>query len=266
MLDAHHGDLHDLPELGIVAVSATAPGLMLSASGPRPLPWHSVALDFHRIDPEPVRQLQGLALPPVQSRGIAMIAAGHLLRLREGNRFFVAVENSPSPRAPRPGELNDGQFLCEVAQAADCGIVLDLDRPLPVCGNSRRGVLSVFNALPAQRVIAVRIGERNLERHRALLAAVVGRLPRLRAILVTRVGAPGDQGEPAATLSMGSLEAIWRRRGRACRQPGGRLLSSASRKEPAAGPPTPYPDGFSRSSRPGSGRRQRGPYAYLQPG
>lgn len=265
MHDANHGDLHDLPELGVVAVCAASPGLMFSASGPRPLPWHSVALDFHRIDPEPVRQLQGLALPPVQSRGIAMIAAGHLLRLREGNRFLVAVENTANPRAPRPGELNDGQFLCEVAQAADCGIVLDLDRPLPVCGNSRRSVLGVFDALPAPRVIAVRIGERNLERHRALLAAVVGRLPRLKAILVTRADA-GDGVETFAAPSFEGLEAIWQRRGCACRQTGGRLHASPSRKDASAGPPMPYPDGFSRSSRPGSGRRQRGPYAHLQPG
>jgi|GEM_PF-5785311 len=265
MLDRLPDDLRNLPELGVVAVREGSPQLMLSASGPQPLPWHSIALDFHRIEPEPVRQLQGLALPPVQSRGIAMIAAGHLLRLREGNRFLVAVENNPNPRAPRPGELNDGQFLGEVAEAADCGIVLDLDRPLPVCGPSRRGVLGVFEALPVHRVIAVRIGGTHLEQHRKLLAAVVSRLPRLKAILVTRA-VDGDTAGTPASHPCSSLDAIWQRRGRACRPPGDGVGSPATGKDPAATPPMPYPDGFSRSSRPGSGRRQRGPHAHLQPG
>lgn len=259
-------DLHDLPELGVVGVRAGAPGLMLTATGARPLPWRSLALDFHDIDPEPVRPLEGLALPPVQSRGIAMIAAGHLLRLREGQRVAVAVENTPRPRAPRPGELNDGQFLREVAESADCGIVLDLDRPLPVCEGPRRGVLGVFDALPAHRVIAVRITAHRLEQQRALLAAVVARLPRLRAILVVCTGADTADGETLARLADPTLLAIWRRRGRAVQRHGVRVHAAGVRKEHASGPPTPYPDGFSRSSRPGSGRRQRGPYTYLQPG
>lgn len=260
-----HGDLHDLPELGVVGVSATAPGLMLTATGARPLPWRSIALDFHDIEPEPVRLLEGLALPPVQSRGIAMIAAGHLLRLREGQRVVVAVENTLRPRAPRPGELNDGQFLREVAESADCGIVLDLDRPLPVCDRSRRGVLGVFDALPVHRVIAVRISAHHLEDRRALLAAVVARLPRLRAILVACTGGDTAIGPPACLAEPG-LQAIWRRRGRAFQRHGIRVHAAGASKENASGPPTPYPDGFSRSSRPGSGRRQRGPYTYLQPG
>lgn len=264
MLDPD-GDLHELPELGIVAVSASMPGHMLTATGPRPLPWRSVALDFHGIDPEPVRQLEGWALPPVQSRGIAMIAAGHLLRLREGRRIAVAVENTPRPRAPRPGELNDGQFLCEVAETADCGIVIDLDRPLPVCGQSRRGVLGVFDALPAHRVIAVRVSAHNLARQRAVLSAVVARLPRLRAILVACTASEAGTDPQVCPITSG-LEAIWRRRGKACQRHGIRVHKANARKDAAYGPPTPYPDGFSRSSRPGSGRRQRGPFTHLQPG
>lgn len=258
------GDLHELPELGIVPVSAASPDRIMTTAGPRPLPWHSIALDFHGIEPEPVRQLQGLALPPVQSRGIAMIAAGHLVRLREGQGVAMAVENTPCPRAPRPGELNDGQFLREVAEAADCGIVLDLDRPLPVCGSSRRGILAVFDALPLHRVVAVRIGRHNLARHRAVLAAVVTRLPRLRAILVACPA--GEQGAPELPDADFGLDAIWQRRGRDCQRDGLRGQKSNARKEAAYGPPTPYPDGFSRSSRPGSGRRQRGPYSHLQQG
>ena len=250
-----YGDLHALPELGVVAVPADASDLMLTPRGMRSLPWRSVALDFHGIDPEPVRQLQGLALPPVQSRGIAMIAAGHLLRLREGQRVVMAVENTRHPRAPRPGELNDGQFLGEVAQIADCGIVLDLDRPGPVCGGSRRGLLGVFGALPADRVIAVRIRAGELDRQRGLLAALVARLPRLRAILVA-----------GGTTEVDSrLEAIWRRRGRACATAGLRTGAATSRRQTNQPPQMPYPEGFSRSSRPGAGRRQRGPFSHLLP-
>lgn len=259
------GDLHELPELGVVPVSATSPGRMLTVAGLRPLPWHSIALDFHGIDPEPVRQLQGLTLPPVQSRGIAMIAAGHLLRLREDHQVAMAVENTPYPRAPRPGELNDGQFLCEVAESADCGIILDLDRPFPVCGSSRRGALGVFDALPTHRVIAVRISAHNRARHRAVLAAVVARLPRLRAILVACPHSEPNDGLDPSTVGL-DLEAVWQRRGRACQRHGRGTHEANARKESAYGPPTPYPDGFPRSSRPGPGRRQRGPCSHLQPG
>lgn len=250
-----YGDLHALPELGVVAVSVNAPDLMLTPRGMRPLPWRSVPLDFHGIDPEPVRQLEGLALPPVQSRGIAMIAAGHLLRLREGQRAAMAVENTHHPRAPRPGELNDGQFLGEVAQIADCGIVLDLDRPGPVCGGSRRGLLGVFAALPAHRVIAVRIRACNLERQRGLLSALVARLPRLRAILVAGAAAEVDPG----------LQAIWDRRGRVCAAVGLRTGVATSQRQANQPPQMPYPEGFSRSCRAGSGRRQRGPFSHLLP-
>jgi hypothetical protein len=262
----HALELSELPELGPALLNPHDASRVLTLDRRSvELPWQSVPLDFHEIEAEPVRKLSGLALPPVQSRGIAMIAAGHLTRIREQAGVSIAIENSPRPRPPHPGELNDGEFLREVAEQADCGIVLDLDRPLPATAHSGRDVLRVFSALPVERVLAVRIAAGSVHQRRGTLAAAVSRLPCLRAILVTPAGEA-----PGAGFGWGPIGAelarIWQLRGRT------RLRFAADQVDPQTGntvPPTRFPthpDSVPRSSRLLTGRRQRGSSTFQSPG
>lgn len=257
-------DLHllGLPELGIAVVDPDRPGMVRTAAGERHLPWRSVPLDFHDIDAEPVRGLSGLSLPPVQSRGIALIAAGHLIRLSENGDSPVLVENTPHPRAAKPGELDDARFLAEVARCSGCGVLLDLDRPLSVPARSRRDGLASLAALPLERVVAVRVGWPLSAGVFARLAVITARLPRLRALIIDP---PRFSTQPAPTLAEveSQLARVWARRGRVELPARARGARGADAELPP-GRSARYPEGFSRSARSSGGRRQRDTFPFMR--
>ena len=109
----------------------------------------------------------------------------------------VAFEVPVSYLPRRPGEMPDGAFAAEVAEAADCGILLDLHNLLCNERNGRQSVAEFCNSIPLERVWEIHLagGEAAggfwVDAHCGLVepalmefvASIVPQLPALRAII-----------------------------------------------------------------------------------
>jgi uncharacterized protein len=140
----------------------------------------------------------GFMLPPLQSpAGVALATANIRQRRNALGGIRLAVETPVSYLPPIPGEWPDGAFVAAVAEAADCGILLDLHNALCNARNGRQSVAAFCNALPLERVWELHLagGEREagfyVDAHSGLVepelmeiaAALIPRLPQLRAII-----------------------------------------------------------------------------------
>jgi uncharacterized protein len=139
----------------------------------------------------------GFFLPPAQCRRGVEIAAEQIRRRRVTTGVPVAFEVPVSYLPRRPGEMPDGAFAAEVAEAADCGILLDLHNLLCNERNGRQSVAEFCNSIPLERVWEIHLagGEAAggfwVDAHCGLvepalmeiLASIVPQLPALRAII-----------------------------------------------------------------------------------
>ena len=158
----------------------------------------------------------GFFLPPAQSPDGVARAAGHVAAYQAASGLPFLIETGVSYLQPRPGELSDGAFVGGVAEAADCGILLDLHNLLANERNGRQPVDGVLAELPLDRVLEVHLAggfeARGfwLDAHHgppdeellALAARVLPRLPNLRALIWEAVP------ESLAALGVGGVRAI----------------------------------------------------------
>ena len=141
-------------------------------------------------------QPTGFFLPPVQSEPSVQLAAAHLRQRQTSLQLPIAFETGVSYLRKLPNELPDGVFWSEVAEQADCGILLDLHNIWTNARNGRDSVQEVLDALPLHRVVELHIagGEELqgywLDAHTQLApqevlsiaAELIPQLPSLRAI------------------------------------------------------------------------------------
>ena len=180
-------------------------------------------------DAEPI--FAGFMLPPRQSPAGVALAAANIRRHRAAACGGVpfAVETPVNYLPPLPGEIADGEFVAAVAEAADCGILLDLHNVLCNARNGRQSVGDFVAALPLDRVCEIHLaGGENVsgfwvDSHSGLAepelieiaAEVIPRLPNLRAvvleILPERVAAAGLA---AIGRQLAQLHDLWETRGR----------------------------------------------------
>jgi uncharacterized protein (UPF0276 family) len=170
----------------------------------------------------------GFMLPPLQSTAGVQAAAANIRRYRKAiGGIPFAVETPVNYLPPIPGEWPDGNFVAAVAEAADCGILLDLHNALCNARNGRQTISEFCNALPLERVWELHIagGEHEVgfyvDAHSGLAgievmeiaAALVPKLPRLRAIIFEimpeRVA---EVGLAAIGRQLGQIKEIWNTR------------------------------------------------------
>lgn len=157
-----------------------------------------------RPQPEALPVSAGFMLPSLQSQRMVEIAAENIRRhraqLREHRAAFpelpLAIETAVNYLPPMPGEWPDGVFVAAVAEAADCGILLDLHNLLCNQRNGRQSIEGFCRALPLDRVWEIHLagGESEaglyLDAHSGLIcpelmetaAELVPKLPNLAAI------------------------------------------------------------------------------------
>jgi uncharacterized protein (UPF0276 family) len=177
----------------------------------------------------------GFFLPPAQCRDGVAQAAGHIIQRRAATGMPIAFENPVSYLPPCPGEMPDGEFAAEVAEAADCGILLDLHNLLCNERNGRQSVAEYCRSIPLERVWEIHLAGGQFERgfwldahsgvvEPALLeivADIVPRLPSLRALIFEIV--PDfitGTGLSAIAGCLGQLNDIWAASRRAVVTPG----------------------------------------------
>jgi uncharacterized protein (UPF0276 family) len=171
-------------------------------------------LSFNRARSGSVRHA-GYLLPPVPRVETVRAAVGHIARFQdEYDRPFL-VETPTSYLRPVAGDLTDGTFVAQIAEQADCGILLDLHNVWANDLNGRQPVVEFLAEIPLDRVWEVHLAggvyldDLYLDAHIGavpgplldLARAVIPRLPRVRAILfeavpdsVGRLGAEGLAG------------------------------------------------------------------------
>ena len=167
-------------------------------------------------------------LPPIPARGTVRRTAGRIRAVADALGRPVAVENVTFYLWPE-GDLDPVDFVAEVVEAADCGLLLDVNNLVVNARNDGRDVRADLARLPLERVVHLHVagGERWasfdtwVDTHGAdvpdevldLLPAVLARtgpvpviyerdskLPDLDALLATcaRVAAAAGRSEPRA--------------------------------------------------------------------
>jgi uncharacterized protein len=159
--------------------------------------WASEHLSFNRVPTAFGSTFAGFLLPPQQSPSGVAVAASNMRQLQQMVEAPLAFETGVNYLLPTGGEMSDGDFFSSVAQAADCGIVLDLHNLWVNECNGRQGVKEVIARLPRERVWEIHVAGGStldgyrLDSHDGLvpaevmneLEASIHSFPNLRAVM-----------------------------------------------------------------------------------
>lgn len=115
-------------------------------------PWASEHLSFNRL-PGPAESTNtGFLLPPLQTPASVALAATNITQVQRHLGVPFAFETGVNYLQPRADELSDGAFFAQVAEQADCGILLDLHNLYANERNGRQPVRELLAELPLERV------------------------------------------------------------------------------------------------------------------
>ncbi len=159
--------------------------------------WASEHMSFNRFEGRHGKHNTGFFLPPLQSRGGVEFAVSNIWTMKENLGIPYAFETAANYLKPRPGEVSDGSFVAEIAERADCGILLDLHNIWANERNGRQPVREFLSEIPLDRVWEIHLAggfERGgfwLDAHSGEIPApvlelardVIPRLPNLGAII-----------------------------------------------------------------------------------
>jgi uncharacterized protein (UPF0276 family) len=195
--------------------------------------WISDHLSFNQfasVDGRSQSHSTGFFLPPAQCPAGVAQAAARIRHRRATTGVGVAFETPVSYLPPRPSEMSDGDFAAQVAEAADCGIVLDLHNLLCNERNGRQSVEDFCAAIPPHRVWEIHVAGGEAERgfwldaHSglveqdliAILAEIVPHLPSLGAIIFEiQLDCVSSTGLPAIGKMLEHLNRLWETRAHA---------------------------------------------------
>jgi hypothetical protein len=159
------------------------------------------------LDAPWVHEDLGGAGPPRSPEGV-FLAAERIARLQAELPVPLLYATTPCVLPPAPGEATDGAFFAAVAEAAGCGLLLDLSalQTNERCG--RQPALDVVAELPPARIIAIRLSGpgRLLPETLRLARIVVPSLHNLKAIVLDpAASALPAHASAAAGFSPGEL-------------------------------------------------------------
>ena len=205
--------------------------------------WWSEHLSFVAVHAGGKKRHLGFLMPPVQSGASIAVIVDRIQRLQDEFGLPFAFETGVNYLQPRAGEIPDGAFWGEIADRADCGILLDLHNIWANGLNGRPGLAQVADRLPLDRVWEVHLAGGQwhkgywLDSHSGLppeelidaASHLAPRLPALHAILLEIIP---DQiearkiGEDEIAACLARLRCIWGTRGSAA--------APATRRAPVA--------------------------------
>jgi uncharacterized protein len=116
-------------------------------------PWASEHLSFN-LTPD---FFTGFFLPPRQTEAGIEIYVDMIRSLRTDLGVPLAIETGVNYLRPRRDEIPDAAFMAEVAERADCGILLDLHNIYCNALNGRQPVDQFLSGLPLERVWEVHL-------------------------------------------------------------------------------------------------------------
>lgn len=122
-------------------------------------PWVSEHLSILRIQDGDALTSTGVLIAPPHTAAAAEVAAANIHRLSKAVGAPVIFETGVNYLRPRAGEMPDGEFFRLVAEAADCGILLDLHNLWCNERNGRAPAVEVIDSLPLERVREVHVAD-----------------------------------------------------------------------------------------------------------
>ncbi|HZE26411.1 MAG TPA: DUF692 family protein [Terriglobales bacterium] len=185
-------------------------------------PWLSEHLSFNRVGEDSHAWHTGFLLPPRQTLAGVDAAVSSVRALSCRMPVPVAIEGGVSYLQPRADELPDGEFVARVAEAADCGILLDLQNVWTNQHHGRQTVGEYIDQLPLERVWEIHLAAGSNHRSYCLDAdpgpapadlvelasRIVPRLPNLKALVFELF--PSNLPRLGVALLRSQLEALHR--------------------------------------------------------
>ena len=187
-------------------------------------PWTSEHLNILEVLGASGPEVTGFLMPPLQNEAEVAVAATNIRRRAAAIGRPLAFETGTNYFTPRPSEMGDGDFFAAIAEAADCGILLDLNNLWINEKNGRAKIGDVLAKIPVERVWELHLAGAEfahghwLDAHSggvdpelAMIAAdFVGDLPNLGAIIFEI--APDRVAKFGATAflrEMETLQSLW---------------------------------------------------------
>ena len=141
-----------IPLAGTVGLDPSQLGAFKESIARLDPPWVSEHLAFLRAGHGHGAFNSGFLLPPLQSSETVGTCVRNIRQLQRAIDRPLAFENAANYLKPVPGEMPDGEFMAEIAEQADCGILLDLHNLWCNQLNGRQSVDEVLSSLPLERV------------------------------------------------------------------------------------------------------------------
>ncbi len=213
-------------------------------------PWLSEHLSFNRVADESGTWHSGFLLPPRQTMAGVDAAVASARALTASLPAPLAIETGVNYLRPRADELPDGEFVARVAEATDCGILLDLHNVWTNERNGRQSLADYIDQLPLERVWEIHVAGGHshrgfwLDAHSGvvpaelmeLAARIIPRLPNLKAIVFELFPAYFPKvGGIEYRSQLEELHRLWDRRNTKT------SARSPVRQDPPASDPEPTP-------------------------
>jgi uncharacterized protein (UPF0276 family) len=154
----------------------------------------------------------GFLLPPVQTPHVVDAAIANIACYQaESDRPFL-IETPTSYLRPVDGDLSDGEFLSQIVEAADCGILLDLHNIWANERNGRQSVMDFLSQIPLDRVWEVHLaggyetGGFYLDAHCGAVSDELLEIARFAVPLLPRIRALVFEAVPESLVTMGGSE------------------------------------------------------------
>ncbi len=119
--------------------------------------WSSHHLAFNWFGPPEARRFAGFFLPPRQTDDGVRAAVASIRAIAAELACPFAVETGVNYLAPRPDELDDGDFVARVVRGTGCHLLLDLHNLWCNQRAGRQSIEAYLAALPLDRVIEVHL-------------------------------------------------------------------------------------------------------------
>ena len=116
-------------------------------------PWHSDHLSVGSIDGRALHDL----LPVSFKESAVDRIADRIRHAREAIGMPLAIENVSYYWHPGRAELGEAEFLTRVCEAADCGLLLDVNNAYVNCQNFGVEVEAWLRAAPLERVVQIHV-------------------------------------------------------------------------------------------------------------
>ena len=220
--------------------------------------WTSEHLSIFHLHGRHGEEPCGFLMPPLQTEAGARLAARNITGRAAALGKPFAFETGVNYFAPRPCEMPDGEFFRTIAEAADCGILLDLTNLWANHKNGRADIHDVLASLPLERVWEVHLAglefahgtwldahSNGLDNELVEIASdVVADLPNLGAIIFEIAPDRVDRfGERNWLNEMETVQLLWDKSQGAARREARRTETTS----PAFAGPTPTPEDWERT-------------------